>query len=177
MSARSWAPWILATLVLAVAVHLATVWYLPHFVMNRALAKMGAPNMIHHGGRVTAASRGVVRPSPDLLYSTCPFDLSNGPIEIRATVPANTYWSVSLFDAETNNFFVRNDRQLNGKPLDLIVLTPKEDREPHQLPGRIFVRSPSEHGLALFRTLINDDSHFAAIDKARRQSNCAPLTK
>jgi uncharacterized membrane protein len=158
-------------------VHIATVWYLPHFVMNQALAKMGTPNMIHHGGRITAASRGVVRPSPDLLYSTCPFDLSKGPVEVKASIPANAYWSVSLFDADTNNFFVRNDRQMAGKLLDMIVLAPNEDKEPLGLPGRIFVRSPTEHGLVLFRTLINDETKFAAIDKTRRQANCGPFTK
>ncbi len=184
MSARSWAPWVVATLVLAAAVHIATVWYLPHFVMNRALAKMGAPNMVHHGVRVTAASRGIVRPSPDLLYSTCPFDLSKGPLLVTARVPTGTYWSVSLFDANTNNFFVLNDRQAKGA-VELIVTPPKVEKigtmsivdpgAPPIMPN--IVPSPTMRGLVLFRTLINDETKFAAIDKTRRQANCGPFTK
>jgi uncharacterized membrane protein len=166
---RKWLPWILATLVVAMAVHLASVWVLPHVVMSRAIALMGAPNTIHHGTRADASSHGVVRPSPDLLYSTCPFDLSRGPLRVRAPVPAGTYWSVSLFDAETNNFYVLNDRQAHGA-VDFILVGPHQDKQPR---GHV-VRAPTERGLVLFRTLIDDETDFAALDAARRQATCAP---
>ncbi|HEY7977991.1 MAG TPA: DUF1254 domain-containing protein [Rhizomicrobium sp.] len=173
MSAREWTGWIAATIVVAVAVHLASVWILPHAVMHRALSKMGAVNTIHHQKRVDEHARGVVRPSPDLLYSVCPFDLSNGSLEVKAPVPPGTYWSVSAFDNNTNNFFALNDRQIGGQPLELIILPPRKGTEPMHIAGRLVIRAPTVRGLVLFRTLVNDDKQFAKIDTVRRQASCA----
>lgn len=178
MKALEWIGWIVLTLTIAFAVHVASVWYLPHAIMHRAMSKMGAPNEIHHGKRVDETSRGVVRPSPDLLYSTCPFDLSHGgTLEVQAPVPPGTYWSVSAFDTETNNFFALNDKQIGGQPLELILLPPHGGQEPAMhIAGQLVVRSPTDHGLVLFRTLINDEKNFAAIDAVRRQAKCALLS-
>jgi len=174
MKALEWIGWIVLTLAIALGVHVASVRYLPHAIMHMAISKMGAPNEIHHGKRVDETSRGVVRPSPDLLYSTCPFDLSKGTLEVQAPVPHGTYWSVSAFDADTNNFFKLNDREIGGQPLELLLLPPHGGQEPAMhIAGQLVVRSPTEHGLILFRTLINNDKNFAAIDATRRQARCA----
>ena len=174
MKALEWIGWIVLTLVIAFVVHVASVRYLPHAIMHIAMDKMGAVNEIHHGRRVDEASRGVVRPSPDLLYSSCPFDLSKGTLEVKAPVPPGTYWSVSAFDTETNNFFALNDRQIGGQPLELILLPTHGGQEPAMhIAGQLVVRAPTERGLILFRTLINDDRNFATIDAIRRQATCA----
>ena len=177
MSAREWIGWIAATIVVAVAVHLASVWVLPHAVMHRALSRMGAVNTIHHQKRVDEHARGVVRPSPDLLYSACPFDLTGGSLEVKAPVPPGTYWSVSAFDTETNNFFALNDRQIGGQPLELIILPPQGGVEPMHIAGRLVIRAPTTRGLVLFRTLVNDEKQFAKIDAVRRQATCGILDK
>lgn len=165
---RNW-PFFALAFAVAAAVHLGTVHALPHFVMSRALARMGAVNAIHHGKRPDAQSRGVVRPSPDLLYSVCPYDLSKGPLRVSAPVPPGTYWSVSAFDDDTNNFFVENDRQAKGK-VDFLIVS-KDDRAVSG--GLPTVVSPSARGLVLFRTLIDNEAKFAALDAARRQARCA----
>ncbi|HET7334907.1 MAG TPA: DUF1254 domain-containing protein [Rhizomicrobium sp.] len=165
--------WVGATLLLAAAVHAATLYALPNIVMRTAIARIGAPNTIHHVKRADATSRGVVRPSPDLLYSICPFDLSDGPLRVSAPVPADTYWSVSAFDGQTNNFFVKNDKQISGKT-DFILAGPGTDMK--TLPANVVhVQSPTMSGLVLFRTLIFSERDFARIDTQRRQATCAPM--
>jgi len=169
MKAREWGLWIALTLLVAAAVHLATVWYLPHAIMRVALSRMGAMNAIHFQNRPDEHSRGVVRPSPDLLYSACPFDLSKGPLRVRAPVPNDTYWSVSAFDADTDNFFARNDRQADGV-VDFLIVDPSY-RGP--IEGLKAISSPSKRGLVLFRVLIDDEKDLAAIDDLRRQAQCS----
>lgn len=164
---RNW-PFFALALAVAVAVHLGTVHALPHFVMSRTLARMGAVNTIHHGKRPDAQSRGVVRPSPDLLYSVCPYDLSRGTLHVSAPVPPGTYWSVSAFDDDTNNFFVENDRQAKGR-VDFLIVS----KDFHGSGGLPTVVSPSARGLVLFRTLVGDEEHAGAIDAQRRKANCA----
>jgi uncharacterized membrane protein len=166
---RRWAFWIAATVAVAAVVHYFTLVSAPSFIMGRVLPRMGAVNEIHHMGRVTAASHAVVRPSPDLLYSVCPFDLSKGALHITAKVPVGTYWSVSLFDSNTDNFFVRNDRQVKGA-VNLLLMMPMTDVKRPE--GAQVVQSPTPKGLVLFRTLITDDKSFAAIDAVRRTADC-----
>ncbi|HVZ70670.1 MAG TPA: DUF1254 domain-containing protein [Rhizomicrobium sp.] len=166
---RRLALWIVAALAVAAVVHYVTLIQTPGFIMKRVMMKMGEANTIHHQGRVTANSRSVVRPSPDLLYSVCPFDLTNGALHVTAPVPPGTYWSVSIFDDKTNNFFVKNDKQAKGK-VDLLLTTPYVDVKRPQ--GAAEVVAPTPKGVVLFRTLINDEKNFAAIDAVRRKANC-----
>src|SRR5689334_8862736 len=114
---NAWWKWIVAALVVAVAAHVLSVMFLPRAIMLRTMYGITraahGPNHLVFGVRPTAANRGVVRPSPDLLYSSCVYDLARagGVVRVRASGMPKTYWSVSVFDADTNNFFVVNDRQ------------------------------------------------------------------
>ncbi|HEX4301526.1 MAG TPA: DUF1254 domain-containing protein [Rhizomicrobium sp.] len=166
--------WGLATVAVAAAVHIGSVHALPHLIMGGAMHVIEGRVGINHmafAGRPNAASRGVVRPSPDLLYSTCVFDLSHGPVRVRASAMPDTYWSVSLFDADTNNFYVLNDRQAKTGGVDFTIVPPSQDKQPF---GNV-VRSPTVRGLVLFRTLIDDEAKLKEIDAARRHASCAPF--
>ena len=174
--ARQLGSWLATTLATALLVHFATLYALPRVVMRRALGKIGESNSMHFGRLPTAASRMVVRPSPDILYASCPFDLSSGPLRVSANVPYSTYWSVSAFDAATNNFFVRNDREVTGDSIELLLLQrgqalPLSDRAPE----RVIVFTPSRRGLLLFRTVIDDDRHLSALEALQRQDHCETL--
>ena len=173
---NEWAMWIAATIAVAVLVHVVTIYALPRRIMARTLRRMGPPNTIHFAKRPDATSRGVVRPSPDLLYSACPFDLSKGPLKITASVPHSTYWSVSGFDAATNNFFVRNDQQIAGNTIEIIALRPGMPLPPlDAAPVRVIVFVPSNKGLFLFRLLINDEKQQPTLDALRRQASCGTV--
>ena len=171
-----WIRWGLFTLVLASAVHWVVVSQAPNFIMWRAMGRVaqGKVNSISHGERATDASRAIVKPSPDLLYSTCSFDVSRRPLKIVTGAPADTYWSVALYADNTDNFFVLNDTAAKGQPATIILLGPGQSA-PVDTAGTITVNAPTARGLALFRTLINDDKREGEIDQARRLATCASL--
>ncbi len=176
MSRREWTLWIPATLAVAALVHMAALYALPRRIMARALARMGAQNTMHFAKRPDETSRVVVRPSPDLLYSACPFDLSKGPLKITAHVPHSTYWSVSGFDAATNNFFVRNDQQIPGDSIEIITLRPGMPIPTlDAAPERVILFAPTNKGLFLIRILINDEKDLPALDALRRQATCGTV--
>ncbi|MEI9887029.1 MAG: DUF1254 domain-containing protein [Rhizomicrobium sp.] len=175
--ARNW-QWLAATLAVAVVVHVASVIAVPRLIMGRTMAvisKAGGINAMAFGRRPTAAARGVVRPSPDLLYATCVYDLdaAGGALRVRASGMPKTYWSVSLFDAATDNFHVVNDRQAKGGAVDFVIVAAGAPRIATPLP---VVVSPTARGLVLLRTLIDDDKRLAEIDAARRHAACGPYT-
>jgi len=172
-----WWKWALAALAVALIVHAASLILLPRLIMAGAMRKItaraGVNHMIHQP-RPTAAARGVVRPSPDLLYSVCVYDLkaAGGAVRVRAYGMPSTYWSVSAFDANTNNFYVINDRKAAGGAVDL-ALTAKGAKPP---AGLVAVVSPTRRGIILVRTLIDDDAKLPALDAARRHATCEAAT-
>ena len=170
---RNWT-WILATLVVAALVHVASLYAIPRVIMWRtmaAIARERGVNAMGFGRRPTAESRGVVRPSPDLFYSACAFDLdkAGGALRVHAKGMPRTYWSVSAFAANSDNFFVTNDRKQASDSVDFLIIARGAFIDDTKLP---VVVAPSNRGIVLFRTLINDETHVAEIDAARRNAGC-----
>jgi uncharacterized membrane protein len=157
-------PVLLAGLVAALT-YVGALWATPHVIMAKAMEKLGAGgvNVMRHQGLPNAESRWVVRPSPDLAYSICVFDLANGPVAIDAFVPPQRYWSLSVFDANTDNIFSINDRAVSGR----YALTLSKDGA----GGSLAV--PGGKGIALIRILITDPHDLGRIDPLRRRSTCA----
>jgi uncharacterized membrane protein len=154
----------------AVTTHAAVIYAAPYALMSVAMKRLGgdghAVNRWAHGPRTTERSRGVVRPSPDLAYSACVFDLSNGPVRVTAA-PWRDYWSVSVYAANSDNIFVANDRRY-PRGVDL-MLTRGKDAAP---PGVLTVRVPSERGIVLARRLAPTAEAFAAADASRQGDRC-----
>ncbi len=171
-----WLRWGAFTLVLAAIVHWAAVAYAPTLIMSRVMSAIGAKgtNQITHNERATAAARRIVKPSPDLLYSLCVFDVSRRPLKITTAAPTDTYWSVAIYAANTDNFFVLNDTQTKGLPAS-IVLMGQGQTVPPQPEGTRIVTASTSRGIVLFRTLVNDDAREAELDQQRRAAKCEPM--
>lgn len=171
-----WLRWGAFTLVLAAIVHWGTVAYAPTLIMSRVMSAIGAKgtNQITHNDRATAAARRIVKPSPDLLYSLCVFDVSRHPLKITTAAPTDTYWSVAFYAANTDNFFALNDTQAQGLPAT-IVLMGQGQTVPPQPEGTRIVTASTSRGIVLFRTLVNDDAREAELDQQRRAAKCEPM--
>lgn len=137
----------------------------------RRLSARAGLNTMFHGQLATPANQPIVRPSPDLAYSSCPYDLSNGPLLINYVPVAGRYSSLSVFDARTDVVFVRNDVQAGGKPFRIAIA-----RDGQKVPDGVeTVRVGYDRGIALIRLLLADPKEIAQFDSVRRQSNCATI--
>ncbi|MEE2525969.1 DUF1254 domain-containing protein [Hyphobacterium sp. HN65] len=158
---------ILAFILLAAGVHAATIWYLPRLAMNTAMSRLEAQgaglNTFIHVPPTDETSRRVVRPSPDLLYSVCLLDLSEGPVQIHVAGWGD-YVSLSLFAGNTDNVFAVNESSGEG---DIAVSVTNGDGADVDLG--------SERGIAIVRRLAPDAGRIAAADAARRSGDlCEP---
>jgi len=169
-------PWIALAFLVAALVHMGTLYLVPRIVMARALDELGAVNTMH-AGQPNPFSRSVARMSPDLLYASCPYDLSKGPLRVTAVVPYRAYyWSVSAYDSATDNFFVRNDQQIAGNSVEIVIIKRGQGLPAlGNAPERIVLIAPSDRGLILLRTVIDDEKHEAALAAALRQSSCGTV--
>jgi uncharacterized membrane protein len=168
---RRWLGPLLFGLVVAALAWEASLAMTPRLVMAVAvkrLADVGGLNHMLHAPLPTAGRRTIVRPSPDLAYSACPFDLENGPLLVEvAPVPA-PYWSLSVFDRRTDVAFVRNSRDTHGGPMRIVLARPAQE-----VPAGIeTVRLRGDRGVALVRILVPDRARFEPVDRARRASVC-----
>jgi len=170
----SWGKYILGALIVAALVHFAAIFAVPRVLMNVAMERIGAAgaNVWHTTGRVTAASRQIVRPSPDFAYSACVFDLSGGPVIITAT-PWDDYWSLSLYGANSDNFFVIDDREAHyGAEITLVR---KGTANPEG--ASMVVESPSARGIALIRRLAPSPSTYEAAARIAPEDVCASVAQ
>lgn len=166
-----WLGPVMAGLVVAALAYALVIARTPKFLMARAVervAEAGGLNRFSHAPLATDRSRTIVRPSPDLAYSSCPFDLSAGPLLIDAIPAAAPYWSLSVFDADTTVAFVRNDAGGTRRPVKVAVLAHGQQAPPDYEP----VRLTGRRGIALIRILVPAAHTFAQIDRERREATC-----
>ena len=170
---KSWPYLLVATLILAGIVHVGAILSWPTFVMSRLVggleSQVGFSTALH-APRADASARTVVRPSPDLIYTVCAFDVSEHPLKISAPVPADTYFSLSMFGDNTDNFFVVNDSQLEKDSVSVVLMKPGS--EVSELGGAPVVIAPSVRGVILFRTLIASEDRFEELDAVRKEATC-----
>lgn len=150
---------------------MATPYALMKVVMKRASQDGKLINQFQFGPRTTKDSRGVVRPSPDLAYSTCIYDLAKGPVLVEAApTPGQGYVSISVFAANSDNVAVFDTTQLPQGVRFVLA------REGQKTPaGEKVVISPSNKGIVLDRRLAANADLFAAADQARRSDKCQPI--
>lgn len=164
---------LLAT-VLAVAgvTHLVVVLSVPRILTtlaaNRISQKGALNNRWIYPPRATEASREIVRPSPDLAYAACVFDLRHGPVRITVT-PGETYTSLTLYAPNTDATVI-NVRN----PVDLVIARP--DQNVPKGPWQVQVIS-QHGGVAIQRRLAPTGSAFDEADRLRRLDRCAPLAR
>jgi uncharacterized membrane protein len=155
--------------------HLATVIAAPRVIMHVAMARLSQQgrliNAFRFSPRVDASARWVVRPSPDLAYASCVYDLSRGPILVSAAPGADHgYASISVFAANTDNIAVFDTYAQPGGIRFALALPGQV--VPQGLP---LVRATTARGIILDRRLAPDAAAFAAADRARSADLCAPI--
>ena len=161
----------LVIVIAAIIGHAAFVYYYPRVLMDAAFERLSGrgaqANAWRRAERVSESSRTIVRPSPDLHYSACPYDLARGPLTLRVTAwPA--YWSVSLYAANSDNYFVLDDREAHdGADITLV----RAGRTPPEHAARV-VFSPTQRGVALVRRLASSVAEFDAANAAARGDVC-----
>jgi uncharacterized membrane protein len=165
MKAR-WLAWGGLFAVAAVAGWYLTTWATPRLIMKVAFERLaeraGGVNRMGHAPPTSPETQMIVRPSPDLLYSACAFDLTQGDVEVRIGATEG-YWSASVYDAATNNFHVVSYRDFD--PATGVLRLTRTDT------ARA-IRSPSPRGVVLVRRRMDNAAARADALRAQQQDTC-----
>ena len=166
------------SLALVIAVAVGT----PAFVIRQAPMKVmstieeriagaaGGWNACYHnevyGPRMEAARRA----NPDSIISSMAYDLSDGPVRISG-VTWPRYWSISFYQQNSDNFFVRNDLELGDPNFTFILLLDGQDTD--GLAGEEII-SPTAKGIMLIRRFAADNSDMPGILANQKALSCGP---
>lgn len=181
--ATRWALPILIGAAFAALVWTVTLRAFPFALMHLAMARIGGEmpaNTFRHAPPATPEQQPIVRPSPDLLYSSCVFDVSEGPVSVYVPAISGHYWSVSVFDARTDTVIVRGERHTGGAPVRLLLDRGAETDAAGRLQNAAAagfepVALGYARGIVLVRILVPDPDDLAAVDALRRQADCRPV--
>jgi uncharacterized membrane protein len=113
--------------------------------------------------------RSVVRPSPDLLYASCIYNLKDGPLQVEAPVP-DRYWSMQFYQMNTDNYAgitnQRDERQQTGSLVKVTLIDAND--YPDDYKGQV-IQSPTQRGILLLRaSAIGDHTQAKAALEASR---------
>ena len=167
---------------LAIVTHALTVWAVPRLIMDRIITLGSTDSVMERSNGVSLppptdhTQRRIVMPSPDLLYATCFFDVSESPARVTLQTDYPRYWSIALYASTSDNFFVVNDRGVRDGRVDLTIVGPHQSSgiSPQKNDRSQQVTSPTDRGMLLMRLLVNDDpSVRAAAEAARRSLRCS----
>ncbi|BDW82304.1 hypothetical protein MACH24_17420 [Erythrobacter sp. Dej080120_24] len=166
---KRWAGPLIFGIVCAGAAHGAVLQFAPSMIMDVAMEKIADRGAQLHrfqvGPRTTPETQTVVRPSPDLAYSACLFDLSQAPEGLRVSLAATPgYASLSFFDARTNNFLTIRG---GGTDREIILLSPNEGRGE---PGTAV--APTMTGVILTRRLAPTQADFDQMSRIAALDRC-----
>lgn len=160
--------WALFTLALAVVFHFIVVWRIPSVMTTKnveailARKKTGEYNRLFYNDLSYAGTDLVVMSNADMRSSIGFYDVSDKPVKIRCVVPnTGNYWSISLYAWNTDNFYVRNDRNAPGREFDLVIV--KTNSKYRKLADEEVVVSPTGKGVVLMRYIVADRSDSAEL--------------
>lgn len=176
--------WFTTALLLGLAVHIAYILFVPRSQMSAKITALAALAGVNRLTVIEPAALDTVIPAADpwFAHAVCVFDLTSGPVRIRARIP-DTYWLISFFAPNGDGFYSLNDRQAGVRELDLMITDRlSEGLEEGALGAQlavgnaIVVRAPSRRGLALLRARVEMPLLRPRLTAELAASTCGPAT-
>ena len=89
--------------------------------------------------------------SPDARYAMCRFDTSQGPVDVKATLPPDAGWTVTVHSPQGDNLYAAASTPGRVTPI-LLVLVPSNDRFLGVTPEALGISRGTQPPLAVSAT-------------------------
>ena len=171
--------------VLAGLIHIVAVLTLPILAPKNAharLATLGPANTIIELPAAAPGRQVMPMMAPDVRYAFCRFDLTNGPVRLKASV-ADDLWLIALYTPEGDNFYSVAGADMKRAQIDLVITAADQTIEeagvdaPETSDEVVVVNSPVTEGIALIRAPLVGPSRAAQAEHALKTTFCGPYAK
>lgn len=172
-------------LVLAGLIHIVAVLLLPMVAPRNAYARLIGLGPVNTVIQLPAAEPGrQVMPmmAPDVRYALCRYDLSAGPMRVKAPI-SDDLWMIALYTPEGSNFYAVAGGDLKRDEINLIIATGDQTvaeagvDAPEGAAQVLVVNSPVAEGVALIRAPLKGPSGAARAERALQHASCGPYAK
>jgi len=166
--------------VLAGLIHVIAVLTLPMLAPRDAharLAALGPANTMIQLPLPAPGRQVMPLMAPDVRYAVCLYDLSNGPVRLKARI-ADGNWLIAFYTPLGENYYTVVGGDLKRPDVDLIVAT--EDQtvaevgvdSPEAFDNVVVVNSPVVKGVALVRAPLTGQSRSAEAERTLKATYC-----
>jgi len=177
--------YIVLGLVLTGLIHIVAVLTLPMLAPKNAharLAALGPANTMIELPEAAPGHQVMPMMAPDVRYAFCRFDLANGPVRLKATVP-DDLWLIALYTPEGDNFYSVAGADMKRSDIDLVITGADQTVEeagvdaPESSDEVVVVNSPVTEGIALIRAPLVGPSRSARAEQALKTTFCGLYAK
>jgi uncharacterized membrane protein len=168
--------------VLAGLIHVIAVLTLPMLAPRDAqarLAALGPANTMIELPEPSPGRQVMPMMAPDVRYAVCRYDLSNGPVRLKARI-ADELWLIAFYTPLGENFYTVIGADLKQPEIDLIIAAPDQTvaevgvDSPEEFDKVVVVSSPVVEGIALIRAPLAGPSRSAEAERALKDTYCGP---
>jgi uncharacterized membrane protein len=180
---RGFSRFLIATLcglVLAVGVHIASIFATPRLAENDAFAKI-EPTLTSDNAQLISAPGAedtwVPLPDPAIAVAACAFDLRDGPMRVSAKTGSNLL-SFSFHKESGGAFFAVTDRAAVRGELEIVAMTARQldearANEDENEPSRdVRIVSPEPQGFVIVRVAAPTPSQRPQAEEAAKAVSC-----
>ncbi len=177
-----WAPWIAATFVIAGLVHIISILSMPLLATRDAYARLEAVTPLNTLAILDNRSNGgelLPYEDPATVMAVCRFDLSAGPLRLRANLAGDGLTLMSFRNRFGAAFYAMTDRGTSRGRLDVVIATRSQldsieaqDAE-DEVPSDLRLLAPSLQGFVMFRALSLEPGQRKVAEAQLRAIACA----
>lgn len=160
--------WLIVTLCLSAVFYHLILWIIPYYISYttfKRMQKAGRKKNVLVFRELNNADNCVIPEAiADSVMSGCYYDLTKTPLRITSCMPDDSYWSMSFYAYNTDNFFVINDLEVKekyGDSVTVVLVGPGQRYTPRE--DEVLVRSPSRSGYIIVRMMVTDTKDPEAI--------------
>jgi len=179
----------IATIVLGAAltaglVHIVAILIIPFYASNDAFARLSnlgpidATIMLPEAG--SPAARLFPNLDPAVAAAFCRYDLTDGPVRVKAPVARYEFSSLSFHTRRGQIYYALTDRAATQNALEALVVTDKQLRamsahdSEDETPLELRIVSATNQGFVLMRAFSQEPSLLAEAQERVRALKCQP---
>ncbi len=176
--------WGTAALLLGGIIHICIVLLMPYLAPQNAWARLSPlleTNRMAIFPLARPGQQALPYLSPDIGYAVCRYDVTAGPVLVRAKLP-NAHSSLGLHDPLGNNFYIITGEDVRREEITLVLFRRGggEGEKKAIAPGQakaevIWVSVAAPQGLAVIRLPLAGRAYAARVRSLLAQASCAPM--
>ena len=163
----------LSLIILGFILHILFISYFHVLMLWIFDRETGANNKVNtvllHTDTATSDTRGLKRPSSDVMYSVCAYDVKYKPLIITSSIP-DSYWSISFYTKNTDNYVTLNDLDIENKYLKVYLVG--INSQPKKVSNGMIVVSPSDTGYILIRMFVGNGENLQQLKDFQESLSC-----